>query len=542
MAKLERGVNDLATVNPELAKEWHPTKNGDLTPSDVMAGSHIKVWWQCGNGHEWQAVINSRSSGRACPYCANKKVLGGFNDLVTVCPDLAKEWHPIKNGDLRPNNVLAGSHRKVWWLGKCGHEWESSVGGRLYNNYGCPYCSTPSRLLLTGFNDLATLYPDLVKEWHPTKNGDLTPENIMPGSVKKVWWLGKCGHEWQASPNSRVKGTGCPVCVSEARTSFAEQAIYYYLHSVYPNTINRDQSFGMELDVYIPSLRVAVEYDGVYFHQNLDRDIFKSRQCDEHKIRLIRIREYGCPVMADNSDVIIRKKDTDKALELALEELFLKLGIEDISIDICRDRNLIMNDYMVRKKRDSLLVKRPHLATEWHSTKNGNLTPDMFTFKSHKIVWWQCGNGHEWQASIISRSKGNGCPYCANKKVLRGFNDLATVNPELTTEWHPTKNGVLKATDVLPFSNEKVWWLGNCGHEWQASVAQRSNGTGCPVCARRRVGEKHKKQVICVESDVVYDSLVMASEATGISRTNLSVCCSGKQKTAGGYHWKYVDK
>jgi hypothetical protein len=93
MSKLIKGVNDLATVNPELAKHWHPTKNGNLTPSDVSYGSNVKVWWIGYCGHEWEATIKDRSAGNDCPYCAGKKVLIGFNDLGTKYPEIAKEWH-----------------------------------------------------------------------------------------------------------------------------------------------------------------------------------------------------------------------------------------------------------------------------------------------------------------------------------------------------------------------------------------------------------------------------------------------------------------
>ena len=119
------GVNDLATKRPDLATEWHPTKNGDLKPTDVTAGSEKKAWWrhqvEDGSWHEWQAKVCDRTGARSsgCPYCANRKVLAGFNDLATKRPDLAAEWHPAKNGDLEPSAILAGSHRKFWWRHWC---------------------------------------------------------------------------------------------------------------------------------------------------------------------------------------------------------------------------------------------------------------------------------------------------------------------------------------------------------------------------------------------------------------------------------------
>jgi DNA-directed RNA polymerase subunit RPC12/RpoP len=140
----------LAYRFPELAKEWHPTKNGDLTPDDVLCGTHREVWWQCTKGHEWKATVHHRTHGTNCPYCSNKKVLVGFNDLATTNPRLAKEWHPIKNGKLTPLDIVEGSNKRVWWQCEKGHEWIATVVSRT-NGIGCPYCS--NKKVLVGVND-----------------------------------------------------------------------------------------------------------------------------------------------------------------------------------------------------------------------------------------------------------------------------------------------------------------------------------------------------------------------------------------------------
>ena len=212
--KVLPGFNDLAAFRPELVAEWHPTKNGNLTPKDVTPGSHQKVWWQCSEGHEWEAMVSNRSKGSGCPMCAGQKALPGYNDLATVDPDLAAEWHPTKNGELTPRDVTPGSTKRVWWLGSCGHEWESMVSNRSKGS-GCPYCT--GKKVLPGFNDLAAFRPELAAEWHPTKNGGLTPKDVTPGSNKKVWWLGPCGHEWESAVSSRSAGSGCPVCSRQKR-------------------------------------------------------------------------------------------------------------------------------------------------------------------------------------------------------------------------------------------------------------------------------------------------------------------------------------
>ena len=475
--------NFLAVVNPELAAQWHPTKNGNLTPKMMKARSGKRVWWQCKQGHEWQSTIANRSKGNGCPYCAGKKVLKGFNDLATVNPKLAAEWHPTKNGDLTPEMVTARSDKKVWWQCKQGHKWQSTIANRSKGN-GCPYCA--GKKVLKGFNDLATVNPKLATEWHPTKNGDLTPEMVSAGSGKKVWWRCKLGHEWQAVIASRNDGNGCLKCAAELQTSFAEQAIYYYIKKQYKDAINRDLSIGQELDVYIPSIKTAIEYDGARFHRSKQRDLSKNKLCKKHGIRLIRIRENGCPEL-DMDDAIIQENKSDGALNVAISVLAKKLNFDHILINVENDRTAIFSQYIACKKQNSLAATNPILSSEWHPTKNGELTPEMVMAGSGKKVWWQCRQGHEWQAVIVNRFKGAGCPYCAGQRAIAGVNDLATLNPELASEWHPAKNKNLKPNMFMPCSGKKVWWLGKCGHEWAAKMVDRSKGTDCPYCSRRKV-------------------------------------------------------
>jgi len=198
--------NCLATINPDLAKQWHPTKNGSLTPRDVTPHSGKKAWWICDKLHEWETGVYNRSNGSDCPYCSGNAVCDD-NCLATLNPELAKQWHPTKNGSLTPKDFTIGSHKKVWWLCDRGHEWQAVIKDRR----GCPYCSGNAAC---HDNCLATLNPELAKQWHPTKNGGLTPSDVTEGSHKKVWWICDKGHKWQAVIQSRIRGSGCPKCRS----------------------------------------------------------------------------------------------------------------------------------------------------------------------------------------------------------------------------------------------------------------------------------------------------------------------------------------
>ena len=135
---------------------------------------------------------------------------------------------------------------------------------------------------------------------------------------------------------------------------------------------------------------------------------------------------------------------------------------------------------------NDLASRKPHIAAEWATDRNGTLTPQMVTVGSNRSVWWRCSLGHEWKATVVSRQK-NGCPFCGNRAVLQDFNDLATVHPELLCEWDYDKNGTLLPTAIVFGSHRKVWWKCTFGHSWMAEVYSRHVGIGCPFCSGKRV-------------------------------------------------------
>lgn len=138
--------------------------------------------------------------------------------------------------------------------------------------------------------------------------------------------------------------------------------------------------------------------------------------------------------------------------------------------------------------RPTLEQTHPHLIKEWHPIKNEGLTPNMFSKGNLTLIWWQCEKGHEWQTKISNRASGAGCPYCSHRKLLKGFNDFATLHPELAAEWHPTLNGDLQPDMIFSKSDQAVWWkcsnLG-CDHEWKASPMHRKTPR-CRYCKTRK--------------------------------------------------------
>ena len=417
--------------------------------------------------------------------------------LQEANPELAKQWHPIKNGTLKLADITRGSHKKVWWICNKGHEWQATVCNRSRGDR-CPYCSGKKACKE---NCLAAMSPNLVKQWHPIKNGKLTPRDVTCGSHGKVWWLCDKGHEWQATIYNRNNGSGCPYC--HAQISQLELRIYCELKYLFHSTVSKAKIAGGECDVYIPEIEAGVEIDGMYWHHNKylqDRE--KTAAIRSKGITLIRVREVGLEIISD-TDIFYTQKDGTltvirKILRSLNEQCSLNAGKRK-AIEKYLQRKMIANDAEYKKLWDilpspfpglSLLEQNSDLANQWHPTKNGKLKPSSVPLHSSIKVWWRCGKNknHEWQATVNDRSKGYGCPYCAGKTTYDG-NCLASLNPDLAKEWHPKKNGDLTPADITIGSNRRVWWLCKKGHEWQATVCNRSKSksTGCPYCAGKTV-------------------------------------------------------
>ncbi len=135
------GENDIKTLFPEIAKEWNSEKNITIKIETVAAFSGKKVWWKCKKGHEWFAVISSRTKlGSGCPYCAGRKAIPGETNFLTIFPELDEEWDYSKN-KINPREYTACSSKKAWWKCKNGHSWRTKIENRASRHHGCPYCS-----------------------------------------------------------------------------------------------------------------------------------------------------------------------------------------------------------------------------------------------------------------------------------------------------------------------------------------------------------------------------------------------------------------
>jgi hypothetical protein len=424
MARKPPKGKSLAEVNPELAKQWHSTKNGDLTPFDVMLGSRHEAWWKCSiKNHEWIAPVSRRKKGAECPYCTGRKA-SHDNSLKKLYPDLAKQWHPKKNGDLTSINVTSGSSRKVWWqcVKDSDHVWEAIIVSRVKGR-GCPYCS--HRVFHSKEDSLAKIYPDLLAEWDYELN-KIDPYKIYPNSNKLAFWI--CNkdntHKWDAKIINRTANqSGCSYCSNRKvslsnclLTTHPEIAQFWSSkNKLMPTEVTK----GSNVIVWW-NCKNGHEWEG----------LVKTKKKD------------SCPICTN----------------------------QVISIENC------------------LATTHPKLLSQWHQTKNERFTAYQISAGSHNKVWWKCdkGDDHEWEMHINSRiTQESGCPYCANRYVS-ATNSLAAKYPKLAKQWHPKLNGDLTPDKVVHGTHKTIWWKCNKGegHEWKThgSGGRTQRDYGCPFC------------------------------------------------------------
>lgn len=497
----------LAAHSPEVSTEWHSTKNSPIKATEIGYGSSQKVWWMCATdkSHLWQAVISNRTKKKnptGCPYCAGSLLIPKINSLQANSPAIAAEWHPSKNGDLKPPEVRYGSSDKAWWLCPEGHEYESIISNRTKhtNPSGCPYCAGK---LASQTNSLSARGGEkLLSEWDKDKNKDLNPSEILAGSHSKAWWICDKGHSWEAHIGSRVRGAGCPFCSNQS--SVPEVRILSELEFVFPDIISRQKEGKVEIDLYIPSLRVGIEYDGSYFHRAKEaKDKAKTQTLHNVGIKLIRVRELPLTKLS-NLDIEVSQKGVTKENVNLLLKNILRAASETVPNEVLvisdeyQELEVFINEDLFRKyvecfpdplPQNSLFNTHPGIAGEWHPTKNTPLLPRNFMPGSNAKVWWLCPNGHEYETVIVSRTTGHGCPICSGN-IVHESTALSTTHPDLSNEWHPKKNGELLPSKVSQGSTRKVWWeCGKCHHEWESRIYNRSkskNPSGCPRCWNER--------------------------------------------------------
>ena len=363
-----------------------------------------------------------------------------------INPELLSEYDQTLNADkgidfdaIRPSSNI----RVFWKCSKCGGSWEASFAERNRHK-GCPYCS--GRRILKGYNDLATKFPEIAAEWDYDKNAPLLPIEIAPFSNKDVYWICKQGHSYISTISRRTsQGQGCPYCAGKkALQGFND------LESKYPEIAKE-----WDYEKNAPLLPSEVTYG------SQKKVWWKCPVCGHEWLASINTRTTGegCKICGNKRGA---QKRTKKAIE----------------------------------NGSSITEKAPWLLKEWDYEKN-EIIPEEVLYGSSKKYWWVCDKGHSYDMSVAQKYNGYGCPYCSGKRVLQGFNDLESHDPELIDDWDYENNSI-KPSEVTYGSQRKVWWkCQNCGKSYLLAVQEKRNQKikYCSTC-KKEIGSSIPEQTV----------------------------------------------
>jgi hypothetical protein len=321
----------------KIAAQWHPTMNGGLTPSDVVAGSDQSFWWKCpkGKDHIWRTSPKHRTnSGSGCSSCAGQQVSITNSLAQKKYSKIAAQWHPTMNGGLTPSDVVAGSDQSYWWKCSLGpdHVWKATLNDRTHVKHpsGCPFCEG-KQVSIT--NSLAQKkYSKIAAQWHPTMNGGLTPSDVVAGTTRKYWF--QCNiskdHVWDSAGSNRLRGRGCPYCKLAPRSA-AEIRLAYELSALIDFDLEKHkirlEGKLRDVDIVIDQLNLVVEYDGNWWHRNkVKEDQKKNRVLENSGWDVIRVREHPLKSIHLHDVMVSTAEDTKTVADAVFNKIALVTG------------------------------------------------------------------------------------------------------------------------------------------------------------------------------------------------------------------------
>ncbi|WP_370653218.1 MULTISPECIES: zinc-ribbon domain-containing protein [Mycobacterium] len=508
--------------HPEVAAEWHPTRNGQTGPDAVSHASGFRAWWLCrkpGGGHEWRTAVANRTTGKrsGCPVCSRvaKYQPAPGKSFADLYPELLTEWHPTSNVDLDPRRIKPGSSASAWWLcSVCGHEWAAIVAARATAGTGCRLCSHKMRGNLRrtppAQNSLVEVYPQVVAEWDWEANEGVDPATLRPGTDLNVWWrCARRGHRWQARVSARTgKATRCPRCVHlpEPGESFAdlnpERALEW--HPI-RNGDRRLEEFkpASGFKAWWKCLARGHEWQASIAKRNGPR-ASSCPTCTMWGTSAAQIRiayeliAVGVPVVLNHpkipvtgrrpvaADIVVPGMkviiEYDGSYHHAVADAFERdclqtalLTAASWTVVRIRPEPLVPIDSQSVRVAANATIKQIASAVVRKLSLLGHTPSNLDGYLADDELW----AGGEADRAVL---------HFKSRSLLYEF-------PRIAAEWHPTRNGSRTPRDVNPGSKLPVWWqCAECGHEWRVRPGHRTKagGTGCPQCAASRRARQNR--------------------------------------------------
>ena len=488
--KIVEGINDLQTINPELAQEWDFSLNS-IFPTQVGANSRKKVYWKCEKGHSWQAVIYDRHSKKTkCPYCSGRFVVVGENDFMSNHPELICEWDKTKNKIL-PNQVHNKSSKKIWWRCKYGHSWNAPVYSRS-NGIGCPICAKESQ---TSFPEQAIFF--YVQKFfshaiNRAKIANNEADVFIPEIKTVIEYDGMYWHQHKSDKdelkNKDFQKEGCRVirirefglhALEGCDNIILSDNLYYNSYEILDDAI---KTLLLLLGISNAIINTKENYDSILERTlTLQKENSLIVKCPDLIAEWDNEKNGG--IRPEHIDAKSRRKVwwICPTCSYSYKKSAYDRSVKKSGCPICSNKRDILHH-----GTNDLESVHPEIAKEWDYELNYPLQPKDFSIHSSSSVWWKCKKGHSYQKGIHLRLHNGGCPYCRGLKTLKGYNDFASVHPNLLYLWDSKRNEI-SPSEITSGSNKKVWWICKNGHHFLNSPKRIAAGERCPYCSGRKI-------------------------------------------------------
>jgi len=435
---------------------------------------------------------------------------------LTEQPELLSQFHPTKN-DRQASQYTSGERKtKIWWQCPIAHDhvWPARFADRIQvykrkgsfhyddnGTVGCPFCAPNPKPSST--NNLAKFRPEIAQEWNYEKNNGIKPQDVTINSNKNVFWICPKGHSYDSSVHDRTRKDrphSCPECSS--KNSSPEFRIFAELKLFFPNIIHRQKIEHLEADIFIPELKLAIEYDGGYYHRSEPQDRKKNDFFSKKAIKLVRIRQ-GSLKKIEPQDIVVKspkiEKPTVNMLLLTIREMFPNITFGKDIDEYCEQKTLQNDDLYYdllaniksSSEEDALITVFPGLLERWDYKRNGKLNPTAVSKgDSRLMLFFICPEHGEYQRTAYSISRlvdanaSLGCSKCSGREASE-IRNLANMYPKLASQFARDLNENLDPTKITPGSSRNVWWRCKSGHEFQRIVRHRTKkgeDDKCPRC------------------------------------------------------------
>lgn len=454
--------------------------NPNIEVLEAYQGARTPIKCSCKNcGHTWKAAPTNLLRGRKCPKCSRSIAAGKLRKSHAEFLEIVHGFHP----DIEPLEEYQNYTTKIKMkCNICGHEW-SAIGSALIRGSGCPGCAGNKIYSTTEFKEKLQIVNPSLEILGEYKR------SIIPIKCR----CSRCGNVWETRPNNLLNGTGCPACF-HSTTSFIEQTILLTFQSILGEDKVESQNtnlIGKELDIYIPSLSLAIEPGSWKWHKNkLNSDYEKRCMCSSVGVRLITIySDYLESEPPFETDCICVGETLGyENEEDALINLITKLlALANLSFSF--------QEQEWNKIKQTAYAKSRRLTTEEFAEKIKAIHPSIVITGEYTGAWNKIAVkcllcGHHWMPAANSLVQNHGCPKCADR--IKGESKRKNAE-EFKLEISKVNDNIILMGEYR-LSQEKVPCKCRiCGYEWQALPGNLLKGKGCPHCGKKSSSQKRRK-------------------------------------------------